>query len=214
MIPHILDEKVEAYLAAMAVEHGLPHPVFDHMHAAAFERTFPIVGPEIGRLFMQLAMMRRPARILELGSGFGYSAIWWALGCPTAEIHLTDNRSANLEQARAFANEAGVADQLHFHVGDALETARALPGPWDIVFCDIDKGEYPAALEFANGVARPGDILIFDNMLWYGKVARPRDWDRETESLVSATRLIYKDAAWAASLLPVRDGVLLAVRKG
>jgi caffeoyl-CoA O-methyltransferase len=215
MTPEILQERIEVYLARLGVRGPQVPAVFEAMHVEANRRTFPIVGPEVGRFFFQLAALRRPARVLELGSGFGYSALWWALGCPSAEIHLTEWKQSNLEEARRFAREAGVEGQLHFHAGDALGVARTLAGPWDIIFCDINKEEYPAALDFAAGVLRPGDLLVFDNMLWHGRVARDEgDWDKETEAAVLTTRRLYDDAAWHCSLHPIRDGVLVALRAG
>lgn len=214
MKPGIFREPVEAYLAKLALRGALPHPVFEAMHAEASRRNFPIIGPEVGRFFFQLASLRKPARILELGSGFGYSAIWWALGAPKAEIHCTEHKQANIDAAMTYATEADVASRLHFHKGDALATARTLKGRWDIIFCDLDKEEYPAALGFAQGIQRPGDILLFDNMLWHGHVAEDEgDWDAATEAVVATARRLYDNAGWATSLLPIRDGVLMAVRK-
>lgn len=210
----VFQPAVEGYLARLAVT-GEPLPaVFEAMHGEASRRNFPIVGPEVGRFFRQLAQLRRPARILELGSGFGYSAIWWALGCPDAEIHLTEFKQANLDQAAAFASEAGVSAQLHYHAGDALEIARGLSGPWDIIFCDIDKQAYPAALDFAEEVLRRGDVLLFDNMLWDGRVAQPPEThDAATAAVIETTRRLYGSRDWCTSLLPVRDGVMMAVRQ-
>ncbi len=210
----IFDENVEVYLARLAVSGPAPHPVIREMEEEAVRRAFPIVGPEVGRFFRQIAMLTRPRRVLELGSGFGYSALWWVFGSPETEVHLTDFDGANLELARGYAERAGVADRLHFHQGDALKVAQQLRGPWDIVFCDIDKKEYPAALGFAGEVLGPGGLLLYDNMLWDGRVVMPEgEWDENTEAVVATTRAIYRDPRWAASLLPVRDGVLMAVRR-
>lgn len=205
---------IEGYLAQLAVSGKPLPPIFEAMHFLASQRNFPIVGPEVGRFFRQLAQLRRPARILELGSGFGYSAIWWALGCRDAEIHLTEFELENLDLAEAIANEAGVSAQLRYHQGDALEIAPKLAGPWDIIFCDIDKEAYPAALDFAEEVLRRGDLLLFDNMLWDGRVAQPAEThDAATAGVIETTRRLYGSRDWWTSLLPIRDGVIMAVRQ-
>ena len=98
----IFDPEIEAYLARTALLGEPPHPVFEKMRLLGNERPFPIVGPEVGRFFLQLAAIRRPKRILELGSGFGYSALWWAFGCREAEIHLTEYKQENLDDADGF----------------------------------------------------------------------------------------------------------------
>lgn len=208
----IFHEPVEVYLARLATG-TLPHPVFEQMHEEASRRNFPIVGPEVGRFFLQLAAIHRPTRILELGSGFGYSGLWWAFGHPNAEIHLTEFKQSNLDIARAYATTAGRTHQFHYHAGDALRTARALPGTWDIIFADIDKNEYPAVVDFAEERLRADGLLLFDNMLWRGQVALPEeDWDPQTEAIVVTTRRLYNEGGWHTSLIPLRDGVLLAVR--
>ena len=134
-------------------------------------------------------------------------------GAPHAEIHLTDSSAKNLDAAGRYASQFGVADRLHLHLGDALRSARRIEGPLDIILCDIDKHEYPAALDFAAAVLPAGGVLIFDNMLWRGEVAKASDeHDAQTAAVVETTRRIYADAGWLPSLLPVRDGVLIALR--
>jgi len=206
------DSTLPEYLRNLA-ETCLSDP-FPAMHNEARRRNFPIVGPEVGRFFLQFARLRQPRRILEIGSGFGYSAIWWALGAgPDVEIHCTEFDRKNVDLGREFSEQAGVSDRITWHQGDGLEIARRLDGPWDIIFCDADKHTYPLAWEFARNSLRPGDALLFDNMIWRGRVALPeKDWDRETEAIVRTTRLIYAAEDWDASLLPLRDGVLLALK--
>jgi len=209
----IFPPPVEAYLARLAIR-NLP-PIFDQMHVHAARHPFPIIGPEVGRFFYQMAKLRRPRRILELGSGWGYSAIWWALGAgPEVEIDCTEHKLENIDQGRRFAKEAGVFDCLRWHKGDALKSARDLEPPWDIIFVDIDKHEYGHALDFAREVMRPGDALLFDNALRHGDVAKPAgDQDEPTRVVVEMTSRLFNDTSFDTSLLPVRDGILLAVRR-
>lgn len=190
--------------------------VFDTMHAEAARFKFPIVGAEAGRVFYQLARVRRPRRILELGSGFGYSAIWWALGAgPQCEVHCTDLKLENIDRGQRHAAEAGVAPRIVWHRGDAIDIARSLPGPWDIVFVDIDKPLYPAAYDLMRPRMRPGDVLMFDNFLRHGAVALPREQqDAATAGVVALTDRLYADAGLATSLLSLRDGVIMAVALG
>lgn len=209
----VFQPSIEAYLAKTALLGEPPHPVFEKMRVHGNRRNFPIIGPEAGRFFLQLAAIRRPKRVLELGSGFGYSALWWAFGHRDAEIHLTDFKRSNLDEAAGFAKEAGVESQLVYHEGSALGIAEDLDGSWDIIFCDIDKQQYPKAVDFAGRMARPGDLLLFDNMLWHGKVAISEDaMDDQTLAVIEATRRLYTSSNWAASLLPIRDGILMALR--
>lgn len=209
----IFHQPIEIYLARLALKGELPLPVFQDMHVEASQRCFPIVGPEVGRFFRQLATLHRPRRILELGSGFGYSAQWWALGAPEAEIHLTDWDQANLDQADNYAQRSGIAHRLRYHQGEALAIAAELAGPWDLIFCDINKEDYPKAVEFARQALRPGGVFVLDNMLRHGNVADPAAEQTEsTRGVLEATRLLYEDPLWMCSLLPIRDGVAMAIR--
>lgn len=212
--PMIFHEKVELYLARLAANGMRPHPVLERMELEGTRRCFPMVGPEVGRFFHQLAQITQPGRILELGSGFGYSAMWWALGARSAQVHLTDWEEKNLDMAREYAGQAGVARRFHCHKGNALEIARKLPGPWDIIFVDIDKTEYPAALRFAERALEPGGIAIFDNILWRGLVAEE---EHEMDDAAKAVHSITFDASrspfWTTSVIPIRDGLLMAVRQ-
>lgn len=206
-------EDTELFLARTALVGEQCHPVLEKMRNHGTERMFPMVGPEVGRFFFQLAAIKQPKRILEFGSGFGYSAMWWALGCPTAEIHLTDYKQENLDEAVAFAKEAGLEKQFVLHQGNAIESTRGLKGPWDLIFCDLDKEYYPSALDYANEEMAPGGLLVFDNMLWGGRVAKPEsEWGIQAKAIGKVTRSLYEDKRWMTSLLPIRDGVLLALR--
>lgn len=208
----IFAEDVADYLARRA-ETRL-HPVLAEMTAEGQRLGFPIIGPEVGRVFHQLARLRRPRRILELGSGFGYSAIWWALACDgEVEIHCTEYKRENIEKAGMYAEKAGVWHCIHYHEGDALESARKLDGPFDIILVDIDKKDYAEAYGFARERMRPGDVLVIDNMLWSGRVARPGEIDETTQTIIDVTDRAYADERMDASLLPVRDGVLVCVMK-
>jgi len=207
-------DAIQVYLETTSHLGNTITPVLQKMEAEGRRRGFPIVGPEVGRFFAQLAALRHPKRILELGSGFGYSALWWTLGDPDVRVDCTEFDQDNIDKAMASAREAGVDDRIRYHKGDALENARALDGPWDILFCDIDKQEYPDALDFALERLRPGDLLLYDNMLWHGRMAAPEaEWDAATRAVVETTRRIYDETRFLPSLLPIRDGVLLAIRK-
>ncbi len=213
-MPEIFHEAVEAYLARLAVAGPQLPEVFADMHAEASRRNFPIVGPEVGRFFMQLAAIRRPGRVLELGSGFGYSAICWALGAPGAEVHLTEYKQSNLDLAAEYAERAGVAKQLVMNPGDAFRSAAGIEGTFDLIFVDIDKSDYPRAIDLAEERLPAGGILIFDNMLWHGAVGRPEtEWDRDTEAVVETAQRLWGSDRWLCSLLPIRDGAAMALRR-
>ncbi len=187
-------------------------PILQEMHDLARERHFPIIGPEVGRFCRQTAMMIGAKRIFEMGSGFGYSTLWFARGAgPGGKVWHTDGDPANSELARSFLSRAGVADRVDFQVGDARDILERTPGTFDVIFCDIDKDQYPSAFGLIRDRVRPGGAVIIDNLIWSGLVAAG-DNARSTQGVAEYIRLMWEDDRFLSSLLPIRDGVGFSLR--
>ncbi len=201
----ILDRKVEGYISSLD---GSPDPVRAGMEARAEEKGFPIVGPQVGRLLGILARLSGAKRVLELGSGFGYSALWFARGFTDGgTVTCTDLSEENRDLAQGFFRAAGLSNALSFNVGDALAFARTQAGPFDIVFNDIDKKDYPKTVDVALKLLRVGGLFITDNVLWSGKVADGRRPDAATAAIMEFNRMISTRGDLETVILPVRDGV-------
>jgi predicted O-methyltransferase YrrM len=187
-------------------------PVLADMHREAKERGFPIVGPEVGRLLFQLASASGARRIFEMGSGFGYSTLWFARGVgPDGRVHHTDGDPANTEKAREYLERAGLGDRVTFTTGDARDVLRETPGEFDIVFMDIDKEQYPGAYRIFRDRVKVGGLVVVDNLVWSGKVAEGVD-DAATNGVREYLDLMWNDARFVSSLMPVRDGVGVSLR--
>jgi predicted O-methyltransferase YrrM len=209
---NIVHEEIEAYLQSLTP----PRPaVLAEMETYAAERDFPAIGPEVGRYLQQLVLLTGARRVFELGSGFGYSAVWMALAMqPGGTVECTENDADNVERGRRYAAEAGVADRLVWHEGDALAAVERATGPYDIILNDVDKHQYPRALELAWPKLRPGGVMVTDNVLWSGRIVRERPPSEDTRGV-----LAFNDAAYAlpdalVTVLPLRDGLLVAVKMG
>lgn len=191
-------------------------PVLLEMEARAEKLGFPIVGRNVGITLEVLARSARATRIIELGSGYGYSGYWFARAMGAGgELHLTDGDSGNRARAMDLLGRAGLADGVTFHVGDAVETLRGLPGEFDIVYCDIDKNGYPDAWREACERIRVGGLYVCDNVLWYGRVAGDDSPDPRpgyTDAIIEHNRLIAEDDRYLSTIVPTRDGVMVAVR--
>ena len=186
------------------------------MEAYGAEHGFPIVERLVGVTLELLARSIGARRVIELGSGFGYSGYWFsrAIG-EEGELHLTDGDKANASMASDYLGRAGLMGPTDFHVGDAVETLRSLPGDFDIVYNDIDKEGYPEAWRTARDRIRVGGLYICDNVLWYGNVASASADDRypsATRAILEHNRLIADDADYLSSIVPTRDGVMVALR--
>jgi predicted O-methyltransferase YrrM len=156
-------------------------------------------------------------RVFELGSGFGYSAYWFSRATDVhGEVHLTDGDPENEKKAMDYLGRAGLAIPIRFHVGEAVQTLDGTEGEFDIVYCDIDKGDYPKAWQAARERIRPGGLYICDNTLWSGRVTD--GWSGEdrrpgwTEAIKEHNAAIAADREYIATILPIRDGVLVAHR--
>jgi predicted O-methyltransferase YrrM len=197
-------------LTALAVTDD---PVLREMERLGAERDFPIVGPQVGRLLEVAARAASAKRVVELGSGFGYSAYWFlrALGSD-GTILLTEGSPERAKEADAFLTRGGFAGRFRIEVGDGLAVAAALAPPFDVVFCDIDKHDYPKALPIARRLLRPGGLFITDNMLWDGRVLDTAGNDAATKGVLDLTRELYAAPDFATTLVPMRDGVTIAVK--
>ncbi len=184
------------------------------MEAYARERHFPIVGPLVGRAMSSMALAINAKRVLELGSGFGYSAIWFAQAIGSdGRIVCTDGDEQNHKLALENFEKAGIETPVDFHVGDALTISKTLNSSFDIIFCDIDKHEYPDVIEEVVRLLRPGGLFFTDNVLWSGRVLEPMITDRNTVGIRLFNETLFQDSRFSTTILPIRDGVALAVKK-
>jgi predicted O-methyltransferase YrrM len=210
----IVDPRIETYMEGRL--RRFDEPVLLEMETRADERGFPIVGRTVGVMLEVLARSVVARRVMELGSGFGYSAYWHARAVgPEGEVHLTDGDPENEVKAADYLKRAGLADRVRFHVGDAVEELGRLDGEFDVIFNDIDKDGYPDAWRAASERIRDGGLYVCDNVLWYGRVAAEDPDDARphyTEAVLEHNRLIAEDERYLSTIVPTRDGVMVAVR--
>ena len=208
----IVDPAIDRYLHDLA---NPDDPILREMELLAAESNFPIVGPQVGRLLQILVQTSGARRVLELGSGFGYSAYWFARGVgPEGLVILTESSADQAALARSFLERGGLDTRTRTEVGDALEIVDAIGGEYDIVFNDIDKENYPQVLEKAARVLRPGGLFISDNMLWYGAVLDDAPDKPSTQGIKELTRMLYEWDEFETVLIPIRDGLTVSVYRG
>ncbi len=188
-------------------------PELQAMEEEARETGFPIIGPAVGHLCYQLTRLIGAREVFELGSGFGYSTAWFARavrengGGVVHHVVWDDTLSA---RARAHMRALAHDDLVRYHVGEAVEALERHEGMVDLVFNDIDKQGYPASLAVIERKLRPGGLLIVDNVLWSGRIFDEQDHSAATEGVRELTRRVVADPRWTASVVPLRDGVLVA----
>src|SRR5579884_3291188 len=196
----LLDPAVEAYL-----ERLLPprDAVLRAMERLARREKIPIVGPACGRLLALLVHLTKARRIFEMGSAIGYSTLWLARAAgPRARVFYTDSDPARAQRARQFFQRAGVLPRVRLLIGDALDCLARTPGSFDLIFVDVDKEQYPAALRLAlppadrrgAAVAGPAEALP-DTAL----CPRPRRSDRSSPACVPGSRVRRRSTAAPAA---------------
>ena len=141
------------------------------------------VAPNQGKLLMLLAQLAGARRILEIGALGGYSTIWLARALPAdGRLVTLEYSPKHAEVARRNIARAGFAGQVEVKVGAAIESLPTLEGPFDFVFIDADKPSYPDYFRWALRLARPGTVIVADNVVRAGKVADP-DGDANAEGV-------------------------------
>jgi caffeoyl-CoA O-methyltransferase len=206
----LTSDRLHAYLDALVPARPAE---LQAMEQRARESGFPIIGPAAGHFCYQITRLTGARRVFEMGSGFGYSTAWFARGVGEnggGTVHHVVWDAALSQQARVHLGRLGHDDIVHYHVGEAIEALDATGGGFDIIFNDIDKSAYPASLDVIRRKLRPGGVLIIDNMLWHGRIFDDSDIDASTAGVREFTRRITNDVAWTCSLVPIRDGLIVA----
>jgi caffeoyl-CoA O-methyltransferase len=207
---NFLDPAVVDYLRRLCDRYD--DPVLNEMEELASKRGFPIVGRVVGAALEVFARAVRATRVFEMGSGYGYSAHWFARAVgPNGEVTLTDGDPENAKQAETYLSRSGLWERCRFVVGDAIKTLDSTEGEFDVVYCDIDKGDYPQAFGAARKRIRVGGLYMCDNVLWSTRVALDVH-DEWTEAIRTHNRVIYEDADYLPVIVPIRDGVMVALR--
>ena len=207
----IVNPAIEEYLRRLYDDGD---PVRLEMEELARDRRFPIVGPLVGRHLLQLAQLTGARRVFELGSGYGYSALFFARGMgKDGVVHCTDLSEENVRLAQGFLTRAGVWDQVTYHQEEATAALRRTGGTWDIVYNDIDKDGYPETVDLAYAHLRPGGLFISDNVLWSARVL-PGDSDGSpaTLGIIEFTKRLISHPGFLTRIDPTRDGVAVALR--
>lgn len=205
----IANPDIERYILSLNMEED---EVLRDMERLALTRHFPIVGPLVGKLLCQLTLLMEARSILEMGSGYGYSAYWFAKGLKDGgRVILTETSPQNLELAKGFFRKGKMEDKAIFELGDALDIIDRLPGEFDIIFVDVEKEQYPKVYHKALPHLKVGGLMITDNILWGGSVLTG-DESPSTRGIKEYTRLIYSTPNLMTTILPIRDGVSISLK--
>ncbi|HEX9529730.1 MAG TPA: class I SAM-dependent methyltransferase [Acidimicrobiales bacterium] len=211
----ITDEAVERYAEA----HTTPPPPHlvraDEDTRATLRAPGMMVGPLEGRFLELLVYARGAARVLEIGTFSGYSALAMAAGLAAGgRITTCEVDPVHAEAAQRHIDDSPYADRIEIKLGPALSTIGELEGPFDVVFIDADKTNYAGYLDAVLPKLADRGVVAVDNTLWSGRVVADGAGgdDADTAALRAFNERVRADPALVAVMLPVRDGVTL-IRK-
>ncbi len=211
-----LDPALDAYAEA----HSSAEP--DHLKALADVTRAGVDMPQMlsghlqGRFLSLLSAMVRPKVAVDIGTYTGYSALCLAEGLADGGVvHTIDVNDALATMVKRHIMMAGMTDRVLQHLAPAAVLIPTLPTPFDLVFIDADKENYPHYWDLVIERMRPGGLIIADNVLWSGRVTEPENtWDQETRGLVEYSRKVKGDPHVDHVLVPLRDGLMVARIKG
>ncbi|MCS6917179.1 MAG: O-methyltransferase [Chitinophagales bacterium] len=206
---HFLEPALEAFVEQYTSD---PDPVLEQISRDTYARQHMpqmLSGKVVGRLLSLISKMLQPRCVVDIGTFTGYSAICLCEGLhPDGILYTIDINDELQSTVNANLQRAGVAHRIKYLVGNAVDLIPMLHAPFDLVFIDADKEQYPVYYQLVRKRMRPGGIILADNVLWSGKVVQP-DPDADTRGLLAFCQLVQSDHQVDHVLLSVRDGLML-----
>ena len=206
----ILTPAIGAYIDGLA---GSPDPLADRLAQHAHSRGFPLIGHTSGRWLELLTRSIGGKRVFEFGSGFGFSAFYFARAVgPDGSVVGSECDAHELDDFDTVYGDHPLRKRIDIRLGSAFDVFDGTTGSFDAVLIDIDKHDYPRALEAALSRVRPGGLIMADNVLWGGKTARKAEPDDEaTAALQAFNQQLFSDKRIQTSILPAGDGLSVSL---
>lgn len=208
------------YLLAQGIRESAAAQGLRAETAKRFERWSAMqICPEQGAFMALLVRLIGARRTIEVGTFTGYSALVVATALPAdGQVVACDVSEEWTAIGQQFWQQAGVAEKIDLQLRPALDTLDALiasgqSGAFDFAFIDADKASYDAYYERCLALLRPGGLLAIDNVLWGGRVADAQADDDATAAIRALNEKVHDDARVDAAMLPVGDGLALALKR-
>lgn len=201
-----------------------PDEVLTEMNEYGEEIGFPTVGPAVGGWLATLARLVDAERVFEFGSGFGYSAYWFARALPpTGEAVLTEIDADELDRAREYFDRGDLTERATFEHGDAIETVDDYEGPFDVVLIDNEKDRYEEAFDAVREKVAPGGVVIADNAMTSTSVdfetvlelvegETVEDANESTRGVAAYLERVRADPDFETAAIPLGEGIAVSHR--
>jgi len=192
--------------------------ILKELEEFANKNHVPIVHPEVAKLLQVIGMIKRPSRILEIGTAIGYSSILLSeVLQPNGRKDTIERYELMIERAKNNIKRAGLENVVNIIAGDALEVLKCLNKQYDLIFLDAAKGQYPEFLPECLRLLSPGGLLISDNILYKGMIANDELVVRRKKTIVKRLRnyldMLCNSENLETSIIPIGDGVAISYKK-
>ncbi|WP_408959098.1 O-methyltransferase [Natrinema sp. 74] len=217
----VLSDEIARFVRAIGPD---PDETLIEMDEYAAAEGFPHVGPEVGAFLRLVARLADAERIFEFGSGYGYSAYWFAEALPDdGEIVLTEVDDAELELAREYMAAGGYDGLARYELGDAMETVENYDGPFDVVLIDHQKSRYADAFEAIRSTVPVGGVVVADNaitasvvdfdaVLEWAEGGSPTAVNDHTQGVIDYLETVRADPAFETIGVPLGEGIAVSYR--
>ncbi|MFC6717491.1 O-methyltransferase [Natrialbaceae archaeon GCM10025810] len=217
----VISDEIARFVRAIGPD---PDETLIEMDERAAAEGFPHVGPEVGAFLRMTARLTDARRIFEFGSGYGYSAYWFAEALPEdGELVLTEVDEDELELAREYMAEGGYDDVARYELGDALEAVDRYDGPFDAVLIDHQKHRYEEAFETVRPKVSVGGVVVADNAITAGPIEfekllaiaegrDPGEVNEHTRGIADYLERVTGDPSFETIVLPLGEGIAVSYR--
>lgn len=207
---YLFTDNLAKYLESHIMER---HFIFKEMELFADEHDYPIVGPQVGQLLYLLTKISKAKNVFEVGSGFGYSALWFAVAMEeNGTVICTEYDEKNINRGKEYLRSIDtLRSSIEFRSGNGIDLLRESNDQYDIIFNDANKEDYPKIFEIAKTKLKKNGLLIADNVLWRGQITNS-DPDNKTAGVIQYNKAIFNSEDFFSSIIPIRDGVSVSVK--
>lgn len=206
----ILEPDVDAYVQQLAHRDD---PLLDRMESWCVDNDFPLIGRQSGRWLELLTRAIGGKRVFEFGSGFGYSAYFFARAVgPEGVVIATDTSERHRDVHQAFFAGHDLAERIDLRIGRAQDLFRQTVGDFDVVLFDVDKADYIECLELSLPRLRTGGLVLADNTLWGGRTAHTAE-DDSTRALQKFNEVFSNHPDLTSLILPTGDGLGVGLKR-
>ena len=210
---NFISDKLQQYLDDHSMEESDLLKALDRETHQKVLQPRMLSGSYQGRLLAILAKMIGPKKILEVGTYTGYATLCMAEGLTTGgSIDTIDHNEELADMQRRYFDQSPYGNQITQHLGEAKDILKTLAGPYDLVFLDADKENYPHYFDLIIDKLETGGVILSDNVLWSGKVLE-KATDEATSALQEYNHKINTDVRVETVVLPIRDGLTITRKR-